>query len=302
MILLTGGTGSLGTLLRERLLDMNYPVRVMTRGVEDWRGSGGVGQLRRRGIDTVLVDLRNPGKVASAVEGCDAVINTCGIIQERKDATFEGVHVEGLRNLVSAAEVYGVQRFLHVSCLGHAGDEDGGYIRSKRIGDEMVKQGQFFWTIFRPTFMFGERCRLVDLLLPVIKAAPVVPIIGSGLNQFQPVSMEDVADCIIQSIYNKTTVGQTYDIAGPQSYSLIELVQLIANALGKPKATVNIPLNVAMKAVKMTGRVMPTIKLSTDMIDLLVSDSVADTTIMRKTFVLKMIGFEECLPALVAKG
>ena len=59
MILLTGGTGSLGSVLRERLLEKNYPVRVMTRGVEDWRGGGGVGQLRQRGIDTVLVDLRN---------------------------------------------------------------------------------------------------------------------------------------------------------------------------------------------------------------------------------------------------
>src|SRR5215471_17433751 len=135
MILLTRGTGPLGSPLPERLLAMKYPVRVLTRGAEDWRGTGGVGQLRQRGIDTVLVDLRNPSKVAAAVEGCDAIINTCGLLQERKDETFEGVHVQGLRNLVSAAEVYGVQRFIHVSCLGYGGSDDGAYIRSKRAGD-----------------------------------------------------------------------------------------------------------------------------------------------------------------------
>jgi NADH dehydrogenase len=301
MILLTGGTGFLGSLVREQLVALDYPLRVMTRGAEDWRGTG-VGELRGRGIDTVLVDLRNPGRVASAVEGCTAVINTVGILREGADATFEDVHVKGLQNLVAAAEVYGVQRFIHVSCLGTGAIEQSDYMVSKRRGEELVMAGQFHWTIFRPTFMFGQRCRLAELILPIVKAAPIVPVIGTGLNQVQPVSVNDVADCVVQSIYNKETAGKIYELAGPRAYSMIEFVQLLSQGLGRSKPTVNIPLNVALKAVKMTGRIMPAVALSMDVIDLLVSDAVADTTAMCETFQVNMQNFEDSLPEIVAGG
>lgn len=298
MILLTGGTGFLGLKVLQALVKENYPVKVLTRGAEDWRDNP-IPYLKSLGADTVLTDLLNPGKVSSALADCKIVVNVAGAMFENQESSFEQIHVEAVRTLVAAAEVWGVQRFIHVSCLGSSGFSESRYFLSKREGEALVKNGQFHWTIFRPSYLFGDKCKLVEMLLPLIERAPVVPLVAGGLNQVQPISVDDVAACIVQCIYKESTSGKTYDLAGPKVYSFAEIVKLIMQGLGKSKLTMNVSAKVALKAASVTGKILPKVPLTEDVIQMLIVDSVADTRAMKDVFQVEMASFEDSLPQIL---
>jgi uncharacterized protein YbjT (DUF2867 family) len=208
MILVTGGTGFLGTPVVEQLIVNQHPVRVFTRGSGDWR-TDGLDHLRDVGVDVMLGDLRDAYRVAKALEGCNVVINLAGIMRSDKQQTYEELHVDALSDLVELCNKLEVQRFIHVSCAGATVDSESNYYRTKAEGEDIVRAGSFHWTIFRPSFMWGSSFVLTDLLLPLIQKLPVVPVIGGGMAEVQPIYLYDVASCVVQSIYNSQTSGQT---------------------------------------------------------------------------------------------
>lgn len=302
MILVTGATGFLGSRVLDRLVAGQQAVRVFTRGTDDWRGTS-VRQLRQMGCDTILADLRDPSRVAQAVQGCDAIINMAGIIRESRQSTFADVIVEGTRNLVSAAEVFGVKRFVHLSCLTGHDRSDFQYAATRAAAEAIVAGGQFHWTILRPSFMWGGgQCKLMDLIAPLVEKPPVVPVVGGGLNMVQPVNVDDVADCVMQCLYNRETAGKTYDLVGPEAYRMLEIVQKLVSIQPRKKAVVTVPTMVALKAASFTGGLMPQVPVSADVVQILISDSVSDPACMLATFAVKHEDFAAYLDSLRPPG
>ncbi|MBI4532980.1 MAG: complex I NDUFA9 subunit family protein [Candidatus Melainabacteria bacterium] len=300
MILLTGGTGFLGARVLEGLIASGQSVRIATRGGQDWRG-GVLAELKNSGAQVVLVDLTQSDKMIKFLEGCTAIINLVGIMRQDKEVSFQDINVELVRKLVLAAHECGIQRFVHVSCLGPHGQTQSRYFQSKREGEDIVRLGKFYWTIFRPSFMFGQQCQLVEALLPLVKNSPILPILGSGLNQVQPVFVDDVAACIVQCVYNKDTAGKTYELVGPKAYTQVELMQMLARAVGKDKQQVNIPTEALLKATGLTGKFLTKLPINEELIYMLISDSVADPRTMQTTFSVSMKNFESYLDQHVNK-
>jgi len=299
MILATGASGEVGSRVVEGLLAGGQPLRVFTRGSDDWRGTSVAG-LRDRGAETILADIRDPNMVNRAVTGCKAVINMSGILRRSADCAFEDVHVDGVRNLVAAAEGAGVQRFIHMSCLTASGGESA-YGESRRQGEEIVKAGRFHWTIFRPSYIFGDRFALLEMVAPLLVKPPVVPVVGGGLNIIQPIHADDVAACVLQSIYSRDTAGQVYDLVGPDRVSILQLFQSALKVLadgGKEKPTITVPTAVALKAVRVTGRVLPAVPITADVLEHLISDSVADPMPMLTSFKVAMRPLSESMDRL----
>src|SRR5215470_10853161 len=102
MILLTGGTGLLGSRVLALCLAMQWPVRVFTRGATDWR-SDSVPHLKRLGAEPFLGDLRDGSKIEAALEGCNVVVNMAGTMRQTKQLSFQEIHVEAVKSLVNAA-------------------------------------------------------------------------------------------------------------------------------------------------------------------------------------------------------
>ncbi|HWK79333.1 MAG TPA: NAD(P)H-binding protein, partial [Thermomicrobiales bacterium] len=121
-ILVTGGTGFVGSRIVERVKDAHDVVLLQRAGG---------GKAVPAGVTTLEGDVTDPVSLSGKLEGFDAVIHLVAIIEEHGDATFDGVIRRGTENVVAAARAGGVPRFIHMSALGARDDPAYPYHQAK---------------------------------------------------------------------------------------------------------------------------------------------------------------------------
>jgi uncharacterized protein YbjT (DUF2867 family) len=229
-VCLIGGTGFVGRAVANQLSTLGVRLRVLTR----YDQAAAPVKL----LPTVEVMEGSPhdeSTLLDALDDMDAVVNFVGIRAEgRRGRTFQRAHVELPRRIAEACHKRGVQHLLHVSALGASTTGPSAYQRSKGAGEEAMKQaaGILPWTIFRPSLIFGEGDRSLNLFASLARMFPVIPL-GRAQARFQPVWVDDVARAISASIGDMRTFGQTYELCGPRTYSLQELVSYAASVVDR---------------------------------------------------------------------
>ncbi len=301
MILVTGGTGLVGNRVVQLLISNQQSVRVMARGLADWKESF-LPQFRRIGVDVVTGDIRDPDRVAAAVAGCQAIVNCAGVMRSTPDYPCDEINIQGTANLAAAAESQGIQRFIQISCLSVTQHSECQQLSSKWQAEQIIKSSKFHWTIMRPSFVFGDHCHLMELLNFWTAHGPIIPVVGSGLNEIRPISADDVAACIVQSIYNRKTASQTYELVGPQSYTLTQLLEMSVNNQGKSKPLFKLPTKLGLRLAGLIARFIPKGPVDEDVIKFITTDSTGDPAIMQSTFQVKGLPFESSLKQLSIKG
>ena len=237
-IVVTGGTGFVGTHLVNALLRRGHSVAVLARRPDDARNRF------NRPVERVRGDVLYPPSLVSAFAGRDAVIHLVGIIHEKGELTFDRIHREGTENVVAAARDANVRRLLHMSAMGTSDDSPSEYGRSKAAGERAVRESGLDWTLFRPSIVFGPGDGFVSLLAPIVRHNPIfIPVIGSGETRFQPVSVYDVARVFADALEKPEAVGRSFEVGGPDVLTLNEIYREIATVLGKRnKPLVHLPL------------------------------------------------------------
>ncbi len=237
-VLVTGGTGFVGTHLVNRLLQRGHAVAVLARHPEKTHNR------YNRPVEAVHGDVLAPSSLASAVAGRDAVVHLVGIIHEAGEQSFDRMHREATGNVVRAAEEAGVRRLLHMSAMGTAEDSPSAYGRTKAAGEKAVRSSSLDWTVFRPSIIFGPGDGFVSLLAPIVRNNPgFIPVIGPGTTRFQPVSIFDVTRVYADALEKPETRGKSYEVGGPDVLTLNDIYREIAAAVGKPrKRLIHFPL------------------------------------------------------------
>ena len=237
-VLVTGGTGFVGTHVVNELLRRGHSVAVLARGASRTQNR------YNHPVETAAGDVSNPASLAAAAAGRDAVVHLVGIIFEKGTQTFDRVHRAAVENVVAAARGAGISRLLHMSAIGASEDAPSEYGRSKAAGEKVVRESGLAWTIFRPSIIFGPGDGFVSLLAPIVRHNPLfIPVIGPGTTRFAPVSVHDVARVFADALQKPETIGRTFDVPGPEVFTLNELYREIARAVGKPrKPLLHLPL------------------------------------------------------------
>jgi len=172
------------------------------------------------------------------------VVNLVGVLHgDRGDPygpQFAAAHVYLPRQLADACKRTGVRRLIHMSALGADVGGPSMYLRSKGEGERIVRDSGLDWTIFRPSVVFGPDDHFLNLFAQLQQMAPVVPL-ACAHARFQPVFVMDVVQAFVNAMVNLETVGQTYDIGGPQVYTLEELVRFAGQASGHPRPVIALP-------------------------------------------------------------
>lgn len=286
-VFLTGGTGFVGSYVRSELLRQNHQVRCLVRPGSTPKLGADSGR-----VEIVYGSVTDPHSIADKCVGCDAVIHLVGIVEEhpRQGVTFEAVHYEGTVNVVNEAQKSGVSRFIQMSANGARPDGVSAYQTSKWRAEQYVQTADFkHWTIFRPSIIFGKPAtgtpefatRLANTL---VKPFPVLPILGDGRYELQPVAVEVVAAAFVQALKNEAAAGQTYCVAGERRFTFEEVVDIITQALersSKPK--VHVPLWLAeplIKAAAPTG-LLP---ISPAQLRMLVDGNTCDSSAFTRDF------------------
>jgi uncharacterized protein YbjT (DUF2867 family) len=229
-VLVTGGTGFVGTYVVNRLLHRKHGVAVLARDVSKTRN-------RYSGpVEGVSGNVLDPPSLSAALVGRDAVVHLVGIINEKGDQTFDRMHREAVVNVVGAARAAGLRRYVHMSAMGSSEDSPSEYGRTKAAGEAAVRASGLDWTIFRPSIIFGPGDGFVSLLAPIVRRNPAfVPVIGPGTTKFRPVSVYDVARLFADALEKNETIGRSFEVGGPEVFTLDEVYREIAAAVGKPK-------------------------------------------------------------------
>jgi len=290
-IFVTGGTGFVGKVVVRALQAHGFIVRCLVRpGSErDLRGF--------EAIERVPGDVLTPKGLAASMQGCAATIHLVGIIREHPGLgiTFERLHAVATANMVEAAQAAGVRRYLQMSALGTRTNARARYHQTKWEAEERLRGSGLEWTIFRPSVIYGPGDGFVTMLARMVRRLPVVPVIGNGKYQLQPVAVEQVAEAFARALTREGTAGQTYEVGGPRPYPFVEILDLIAAALGRRKVRkIYQPLGVMRPLVACLER-LPFFPLTSDQLLMLEENNVCDPKPFFRAFDLEPIEFPDGL-------
>ncbi|MBZ0104470.1 MAG: complex I NDUFA9 subunit family protein [Sulfuricella denitrificans] len=307
-----GGSGFVGTHVVNKLEMAGYSVRVLTRKREHAKNI-----FVLPSVEVIEADIFDPSALSRYFSGMDAVINLVGILHEKKVAKggksmaghgdFHEVHVELPRKIVQACATSGVRRLLHMSALNAGPNGPSKYLRSKGLGESLVREAGvqnrehepvhgsgLAVTVFRPSVIFGREDSFINLFAGLLKIVPVLPLANPDAK-FQPVFVGDVAQAFVASLNNQAAFGRVYDLCGPSVYTLRELVDLVSRMTGRNRQIINLcPQLSYLMALMMEW--MPGPKLMTrDNYDSMQVDAVCDCE-FPKIFDIKPSTLESVVP------
>jgi uncharacterized protein YbjT (DUF2867 family) len=224
LILVTGGTGTLGRLVVVRLRDAGHHVRVLSRQARE----------ADEGVETVTGDLATGEGIAAAVQGAAIIVHCAGSTTGDEEKTL---------NLVRAASAAGTRHIVNISVVGAdrvpvvSGVDRAmfGYFASKLGAERVVVDSGLPWTTLRAT-------QFHDLLLTTVRGMaklPVVPV-PSGAR-FQPVDADEVAARLVELALGEPA-GLVPDIAGPRTHAMADMVRGYLRATGKHRLIVPVRL------------------------------------------------------------
>jgi uncharacterized protein YbjT (DUF2867 family) len=270
-VFVTGASGYVGgAILRRLLADGHEVVALQRRGTDR--------PLHNPQISVVEGDLFRPSEWDPALDSCDAVIHLVGIIRERprQNVTMRRIHMDGTRIVVEAAKRATVRKFVHMSALGARAGAASSYHQTKWEAEQLVRNSGLDYTIFRPSVIFGPGGpgpEFVGMLARLIAKAPVVPLIGDGRFELQPVSVETVAEAFSKALTWPCAVNKTYELGGPERMAYVDILRAIATAHGKRLRTVSIPVSLMKRIVPILERI-PAFPLSNDQLTMLLEGNV----------------------------
>ncbi|MDJ0938454.1 MAG: NAD(P)H-binding protein [Woeseiaceae bacterium] len=246
-VAIIGGTGFLGSHIVDAMLEAGHELSLLVRAGSEGKAQSG------EGIRTVSGDIDSTSAIRETLEGADAVVYLIGILREhpKHGITFEKTQYQGVVDVADIASELGIRRFLLMSANGVEAEATA-YQRTKHEAELYVEKGDFDATIFRPSVVFGDprgRMEFATQLHQDIVRLPV-PAIGfhTGWNPFggpvlmSPVHVRDVAMAFVAALDDPATIGQTYELGGPETLSWVEMIRRVAAAVDKRKLFIPMPI------------------------------------------------------------
>ena len=240
-VLVIGGSGFIGGHLIAKLSESGRRMIVPTRRYERAKHLAVL-----PGVDNVVeADIQDDAVLNRLMRGIDAVINLVGVLHSKRGTpygpAFAKAHVELPRRIVAACAANGVQRYLHMSALGADVNAPSMYLRSKADGEKAALSNPAVkTTVFRPSVVFGEDDRFLNLFASMQKYVPLMPLAGADAK-FQPIYVQDVAQAFVHALDDDYTIGKIYELAGPTVYTLRDLVRLAGAYSGHPRPVIGLP-------------------------------------------------------------
>ena len=245
-VLVTGGTGVVGPAAVTEILAGGNTVRLLSRNAAE------EAKQWPAGVESWPASIFDQNELRGCAEGCDLVLHAAGIVEETGSLTFESVNVDGTRAILRETERCKVGRFIYVSSLG-AETGNSPYHRSKRRAEDIVRNFAGGWIILRPGNVYGPGDEVVSLLLTVVRTFPVVPVIGTGEDKFQPIWVEDLATALSESVRRTDLHGRVLEIAGEEKTCLNDLLNRMSEITGRSPARIPIPPFLASAGATVAG-------------------------------------------------
>jgi NADH dehydrogenase len=257
MLLVTGAAGYIGSRLAPRLAQEGERPRLLVRDAARAKKA-----LPEDGYDLFVGDTTLPSTLDAALAGVDTVIHAAFVTADRKQGPgvdYYKSNVLGTRNLVAAAKRAGVQRVIVLTGLGTKPSKPGSYMQGRYEAVQAVRASGLAWSALGPSVLFGAGSAFFKGLSDLIRGVPgIVPMIGNGKVEFQPIWVEDVVTCLIKMTRAPERYdGEMIDVGGPEVYTYAQVLDLLMAKLNKRRIKVPGPIPLASLGVGVMERILP---------------------------------------------
>jgi NADH dehydrogenase len=236
MILVTGGTGFVGKVLINNLIENGYSVRTLIRP------SPQSPELPRGvPVEVAVSSLSDVRGLRAAMVGIDTVYHLAGAEWRGARADLMKTDVQGTQAVVEAARDAGVKRIFFVSHLG--ADRASAYpaFKAKAISEEFIRRSGVDYTILRSAILYGKNDRFTNGLARLLHTFPLFFFIPSdGEVLLQPLWVEDLVTCLTWSLEDTTTINQTLEIGGPEYLKFSKIVDMVMDKTHSYRKTISL--------------------------------------------------------------
>ncbi len=216
MILITGATGHIGQELVPQLLEMGQPVRVFTRDARK------VSHFGSR-VECIEGDFEKPDTLAAAMQNVDQMFLVT--LKTRQDiSALEAAKQAGVKHVVKLSTLEASDALIQIG-------------KWHREREKLIEASGLTWTFLRPGMFMTNA---IDWWADSIKQQGAVFFPG-GKGKVAPVDPYDIAAVAAVALTQPGHTGRAYELTGPELLTMGEMVQTIAQVLGKPLKYTNIP-------------------------------------------------------------
>ncbi len=259
-VLVTGGTGFIGSHLVDRLIDHGSDVTCIVRRTSDLRW------LDRKDIKLIYADITSPDTLEEIAETpFDYVYQIAGLVTGGNRERFFDVNARGTENLLFSILNWKIhpERIVVMSSLAICGrakcgrpvDEAdppnpiGYYGESKLAMERIVVEfsKRLPITVIRPPAVYGPRDEMTLQIFKLIKYR-IMPMIGGFEKELSLIYVEDLVRGIIDAALSESSIGRTYYLADKRVFEYGEVTQAIENVLGVRALKISLPLPIASLA------------------------------------------------------
>jgi uncharacterized protein YbjT (DUF2867 family) len=231
VIVVAGGTGTLGARVVPRLAGAGLAVRVMTRDPARARHLSGLG------VEVVRGDVRDPASIGAALRGAGAVISAVHGFAGSGGVSPASVDRAGNANLIHAASLAGTA-FVLISAVGASPSHPIGLFRAKYAAEETLRASGIGWTIVRATAFMETWATIMS---EPLRASGKIPVFGGGDNPVNFVSANDVAALTALAVTDPGLRGRVLEVGGPDNLTFNQLAVIVQEITGCRGAVRHIP-------------------------------------------------------------
>ncbi|GAB4497930.1 MAG: SDR family oxidoreductase [Anaerolineales bacterium] len=234
LILVTGATGYIASLLIPQLLEKGYSVRAMARQPE---------RLCKRKwykqVETIRADVMEPETLAAALDGVHTAYYL--VHNMSRGRGYTEAEIQGARNFANAAEQAGVEHIIYLGGLADPEQHIAPHMRSRIETGVTLRKGSVPVTEFRAGVIAGSGSISFEMIRFMTELFPIIPGPTWLKNKSQPIAVQNVIDYLLAALTNSNGRGGVFEIGMRQVFHYTELMKMYANARGHKRSMVLLP-------------------------------------------------------------
>lgn len=234
LILVTGATGYIASLLIPQLLEKGYPVRAMARTPE---------RLKKRTwfkhVEMIRADVMEPETLVHAMQDVQTAYYL--VHNMASGHGYTTIELEGARNFANAAEQAGVEHIIYLGGLADPEQHIAAHMRSRIETGVTLRKGSVPVTEFRAGVIAGSGSISFEMIRFMTELFPIIPGPIWLKNKSQPIAVQNVIDYLLAALTNSNGRGGVFEIGIQKVFLYTDLMKMYANTRGLKRSLFLLP-------------------------------------------------------------
>lgn len=293
MILIAGATNFVGRAVARQLAAQDREIRCLVQPSRYQQHLP-----TDLSFSTISASLTDLPALRTAMQDVTVVLH---LTREEDDPQVRQLesHVEGTANLLEAARVAGVTRFIYLSRLGATPASAYPLFRVKGEAEVKIDESGFDYTTVRTAVVYGEDDAFTTRLVMLAKMCPLLlPVPDVGMVRFQPLWVEDLARSIVAAIDREDLIGRMITVGGPEHYTIEQMIRRVLEAAGMRRHLLHISMPVMRGGSDFLGSLFARNPAPGWWLDLAAAGSATELGTIPKHFGFEPCQFARCLSYL----